>query len=135
MYGCAREGEAMQMTRLAFGDLAAAVAEGRRMLESASGDPTTRSSSSTPASRSASARWTPSCSSCAPTSRRARARRWPCPTRRPPRGASSCTSSKLLEWQGCDDFDIDATFDAFWQGVDSHEQGAKIWNAAIDESF
>ena len=41
---------------------------------------------------------------------------------------------KLLEWEGCEDFDVDAAFDAFFRGVDAHEQGAKVWTAALDES-
>ena len=41
---------------------------------------------------------------------------------------------KLVGWHGCDDFDMDAAFEAFFRGVDSHEQGAKVWNAALDQS-
>jgi hypothetical protein len=41
---------------------------------------------------------------------------------------------KLLEWHECDDFDTDAAFEAFFRGVDSHEQGVRVWNAALDES-
>jgi hypothetical protein len=41
---------------------------------------------------------------------------------------------KLVEWQECDDFDMDAAFEAFFRGVDSHEQGAKVWNTALDQS-
>jgi hypothetical protein len=41
---------------------------------------------------------------------------------------------KLVEWHECDDFDMDAAFEAFFRGVDSHEQGAKVWNAALDQS-
>jgi hypothetical protein len=41
---------------------------------------------------------------------------------------------KLLAWENCDDFDIDAAFKSFFEGVDEHEDGAKIWNAALDES-
>jgi hypothetical protein len=40
----------------------------------------------------------------------------------------------LVEWHECDDFDMDAAFEAFFRGVDSHEQGARVWNAALDES-
>ena len=28
---------------------------------------------------------------------------------------------KLVEWHKCDDFDMDAAFEAFFRGVDSHE--------------
>jgi hypothetical protein len=41
---------------------------------------------------------------------------------------------KLFEWEGCEDFDIDAAFEAFFSGVAAHEQGAKVWDAALDES-
>jgi hypothetical protein len=41
---------------------------------------------------------------------------------------------KLVEWHACEDFDMDAAFEAFFQGVGAHEQGAKVWEAALDES-
>jgi len=41
---------------------------------------------------------------------------------------------KLVEWHECEDFDVDAAFEAFFQGVAAHEQGAKVWDAALDES-
>jgi hypothetical protein len=41
---------------------------------------------------------------------------------------------KLLQWDGCDDFDIDAAFGAFWRGVEAHEEGARVWDSALDES-
>lgn len=41
---------------------------------------------------------------------------------------------KLLAWDHCDDFDLDAAFEAFFRGVDAHEKGRDIWNAALDES-
>jgi hypothetical protein len=41
---------------------------------------------------------------------------------------------KLVEWQECDDFDMDAALEAFFREVAAHEQGAKVWNAALDES-
>lgn len=135
MYGCAREGQAMQMTRLAFGDLAAAVAEGRRMLESASGDPDDAvfvfDARLTLGERKVDALVLELRAYFAPDARATLA----VPYTPPSSGRFLVHKPKLLEWQGCDDFDIDATFDAFWQGVDSHEQGAKIWNAAIDQSF
>ncbi len=42
---------------------------------------------------------------------------------------------KLVEWDECDDFDLDAAFEAFFSGVDSHEKGAAVWSAALDESI
>lgn len=41
---------------------------------------------------------------------------------------------KLVEWHECDDFDLDAAFEAFFRGVDSHEKGAAVWKSALDES-
>jgi hypothetical protein len=40
---------------------------------------------------------------------------------------------KLVEWHACEDFDPDAAFDAFFQGIDAHDEGAKVWAAALDE--
>jgi len=42
---------------------------------------------------------------------------------------------KLLAWEECEDFDLDAAMTAFFEGVDSHEQGSAIWNQALDESI
>jgi hypothetical protein len=41
---------------------------------------------------------------------------------------------KLIEWTECDDFDSTAVLEAFFAGVDAHEQGAAVWNAALDQS-
>jgi hypothetical protein len=41
---------------------------------------------------------------------------------------------KLLAWENCDDFDMNAALQAFFAGVDGHEEGVKIWNACLDES-
>jgi hypothetical protein len=41
---------------------------------------------------------------------------------------------KLLQWEECDDFDQAAFLQSFFDGVGKHEQGAKIWNDALDES-
>jgi hypothetical protein len=41
---------------------------------------------------------------------------------------------KLLTWNNCDDFDMQAAVQSFFQGVDEHEKGARIWNDARDES-
>jgi len=42
---------------------------------------------------------------------------------------------KFLQWQNCSDFSLDAVVGAFFEGVDAHEQGAKVWNAALDHSI
>jgi hypothetical protein len=41
---------------------------------------------------------------------------------------------KLLAWTNCDDFDMNAALQSFFEGVDGHKQGAKIWNDCLDES-
>lgn len=41
---------------------------------------------------------------------------------------------KVLEWKNCDDFDVNRALDSFWEGVDSHEQGSKVWKKALDQS-
>jgi hypothetical protein len=41
---------------------------------------------------------------------------------------------KLLAWNNCEDFDRNAALQSFFEGVDSHEQGAKIWNDCLDQS-
>jgi hypothetical protein len=41
---------------------------------------------------------------------------------------------KLLTWKDCEDFNMDAAFEAFFDGVDSHEKGAAVWEAAFDET-
>lgn len=41
---------------------------------------------------------------------------------------------KLLDWKNCEDFDLQAAFGSFFEGVAEHEKGAQIWNAALDES-
>jgi hypothetical protein len=41
---------------------------------------------------------------------------------------------KLLGWTDCEDFDMNASFQAFFEGVAGHEKGAKIWNDCLDES-
>ncbi|KVO53080.1 hypothetical protein [Burkholderia stagnalis] len=41
---------------------------------------------------------------------------------------------KLVTWNHCDDFDVDAAIESFFNGIASHERGAKVWNDALDES-
>jgi hypothetical protein len=41
---------------------------------------------------------------------------------------------KLLGWKNCDDFDMNAALQAFFDGVSEHEKGAKVWNDCLDES-
>jgi hypothetical protein len=42
---------------------------------------------------------------------------------------------KLLQWEECDDFDINVAVQSFFEGVDAHEKGAAVWNAALDQSI
>lgn len=42
---------------------------------------------------------------------------------------------KLLQWEECDDFDVDMAVQSFFEGVDTHEQGASVWNRALDQSI
>lgn len=41
---------------------------------------------------------------------------------------------KLLEWENCEDFDLSAALETFFEGVADHEKGAQIWNDNLDES-
>lgn len=41
---------------------------------------------------------------------------------------------KLLAWKNCEDFDMNAALESFFEGVDGHVKGAKVWNDCIDES-
>lgn len=41
---------------------------------------------------------------------------------------------KLLAWKDCEDFDMNDALQAFFDGVSSHEQGSRVWTAALDES-
>lgn len=38
----------------------------------------------------------------------------------------------LAEWRECEDFELDASFEAFSRGIASHEEGAKVWAAAAE---
>jgi hypothetical protein len=49
-------------------------------------------------------------------------------------GAFRVHKPQLLQWHECEDFDPDAAFEAFFRGVDSHAEGAKVWDAALDQS-
>jgi hypothetical protein len=41
---------------------------------------------------------------------------------------------KILDWKHCEDFDVNVALESFFNGVDSHENGSKIWNESLDES-
>ena len=41
---------------------------------------------------------------------------------------------KYLQWENCDDFDLNTCVNAFFEGVDSHEEAAKVWNNHLDQT-
>lgn len=41
---------------------------------------------------------------------------------------------KLMEWIGCQDFDQRQAISMFFEGADSHEMGARVWNEHLDQS-
>lgn len=42
---------------------------------------------------------------------------------------------KLLQWMNCEDFDVNAAVQSFFEGIDAHEKGAAVWNKALDQSM
>jgi len=42
---------------------------------------------------------------------------------------------KIVDWQGSGQPDYIALTEAFFRGVESHEKGAAVWNAALHESI
>lgn len=50
-------------------------------------------------------------------------------------GAFRVHKPKLLAWKNCEDFDMNQALQAFFDGVTSHEEGNKVWTAALDESI
>ncbi|MCI0443844.1 hypothetical protein L0152_11615 [bacterium] len=41
---------------------------------------------------------------------------------------------KILGWNHCEDFDMNAVLESFFKGVSAHEKGSQIWNNSLDES-
>jgi hypothetical protein len=41
---------------------------------------------------------------------------------------------KVLQWKNCEDFEMNAALEAFFNGVARHTAAAKVWNDALDES-
>lgn len=50
-------------------------------------------------------------------------------------GTFKVHSPKILAWEHCDDFDMNAAMEAFFEGVEEHEEGARVWHDALDESL
>ena len=42
---------------------------------------------------------------------------------------------KLLQWDQCEDFDLDSALESFFEGVAEHEKGNQIWSQSLDESI
>jgi len=40
----------------------------------------------------------------------------------------------MVEWERCEDFDLGAASIAFFRGVATHEQGAKLWEGVLRNS-
>ncbi|HEV7689576.1 MAG TPA: hypothetical protein VGO52_02080 [Hyphomonadaceae bacterium] len=49
-------------------------------------------------------------------------------------GAFRVHRPKLLQWDDCEDFDMNAVLGAFFDGVAKHEKGSAVWSATLDES-
>ena len=49
-------------------------------------------------------------------------------------GGFSVHRPKILTWEQCDDFDLNAVVEAFFSGIAGHEKGAEVWNRCLDES-
>ncbi len=41
---------------------------------------------------------------------------------------------KISIWENCEDFDMNDCINIFFEGVDSHQEGAAFWNKHIDQS-
>jgi hypothetical protein len=52
----------------------------------------------------------------------------------PSSGGFRVHKPKLLVWEDCEDFDLDAALESFFAGVGDPGQGAKVWNTSLDES-
>lgn len=50
-------------------------------------------------------------------------------------GAFRVFRPKFLQWEACEDFDINEVVNSFFAGVDSHEKGAEVWNGSLDQSI
>lgn len=50
------------------------------------------------------------------------------------RGGFRVHKPKLVAWIKCEDFDMDGAIQSFFEGVEGHTKGAKIWQESLDES-
>ncbi|MDR3402932.1 MAG: hypothetical protein P4L99_10585 [Chthoniobacter sp.] len=49
-------------------------------------------------------------------------------------GAFKVHKPKILAWKNCEDFDVNVAMQSFFNGVDEHEKGRKVWADCLDES-
>lgn len=49
-------------------------------------------------------------------------------------GAFRVHKPKLLQWDDCDDFDMNWAIESFFEGVAEHAKGNEIWIRCLDES-
>ena len=49
-------------------------------------------------------------------------------------GAFRVHKPKLLQWENCEDFDMNWALESFFEGVAEHEKGNEIWTRCLDES-
>jgi maltooligosyltrehalose synthase len=52
-----------------------------------------------------------------------------------PRQTFRVHKPKYLLWENCEDFDLEVCVNSFFEGVDSHEKGAEVWNTSLDQSI
>ncbi|QDU93746.1 hypothetical protein Pla8534_15290 [Lignipirellula cremea] len=52
----------------------------------------------------------------------------------PVNGAFRVHKPKLLQWDHCDDFDLNWALQSFFEGVAEHEKGNEVWTRCLDES-
>lgn len=57
------------------------------------------------------------------------------PYQRSPQGDFRVFRPKFLQWEACEDFDINQIVNSFFAGVDAHEKGAAVWNKSLDQSI
>lgn len=53
----------------------------------------------------------------------------------PAAGGFRVFKPKLLQWEECDDFEVDHAVQSFFEGIDAHEHGAAVWNKSLDQSM
>ena len=41
---------------------------------------------------------------------------------------------KFLQWERCEDFDLNQVGGSFFEGVDAREKGASVWNSSLDQA-